>query len=131
MLRVRDVLAAFHDLNSRFFGGRLGVPKLAIRRMKHDLARWYSPDTDYPAGLVVLHSGTHPWTWRSTLLHEMVHIAVPTDEADHHGPLFTAEANRVGALLGLDACEVSDAWNWPCHHEASLPSYGDENILDD
>jgi hypothetical protein len=122
-MRRADVVKTFHEYNEILFGGRLQEPDVILRRMKTDLARWYSPDGAYPAGLLVLNTGLrHPMTWRSTLLHEMIHIATPEDE--DHGTAFTVECNRVGGLIGLEPCDVSDSWNWPGHHELVVPLDG-------
>ncbi len=123
-MRRAEVVKTFHEYNDLLFGGRLAEPDVLIRRMKTDLARWYAPDGAYPAGLLVMNPALkHPWTWRSTLCHEMVHIAVP-DEEDEHGSRFTEECNRVGALIGLEPCDVSDSWNWPSHHATVVPLDG-------
>lgn len=95
-----------------------------------DLGCWHEPGPKYPTGLLVLASGQkHPMSWRATLVHELLHIAVPDYEADDHGPLFLAEANKVGKLLGLDECEPCDAWVWPSHNGSWEPP-PDANILD-
>ncbi len=112
-----EVERTFHIYNATLFGNRLYLPRIQVRSMKTDLARWYEPEPEFAQGLLILNkTKRHPWGWRSSLLHEMIHISVPWPEADHHGPLFTAEANRVGRLMGLEECEVHEAWNWPMHH---------------
>ncbi len=122
-MRRADVVKTFHEYNHLLFGGRLQEPDIMIRRMRHDLARWYEPDGAHPAGLLIINPAMkHPWTWRSTLCHEMIHIATPDDEA--HGAIFTAECNRVGGLIGLEPCDVSDSWNWPGHHAVVVPLDG-------
>lgn len=120
-MRRTEVVKTFHEYNHLLFGGRLQEPDITVRKLKTDLARWHEPVGEWPAGLLVMNSALrHPWTWRATLLHELIHIAVPEDD-DTHGTLFTAECNRIGELLGLESCDVSDAWNWPNHHELMVP----------
>lgn len=131
-LSAASIRKAFVFYNERLFGGRLTEPKFRACFMKNDWARWYEPREDLPAGLMVLSTQRHPFSWRATLVHEMIHMAVPLTDADHHGPLFLAEANRVGALLGLEECDITDAWYWPRHHEAATPLDDSEaSILDD
>ncbi len=142
-MRKPEIERVFEMYNAVLFGGRLQLPNIMVRRMG-DCARWYEPEPerdvgrlepDYYAqnpglGLLVMSSTAHhKMTWRSTLLHEMVHMAVPVDENDHHGPVFTAECNRVAAIIGLEPCDISDSWCWPAHH---LDLEEDEpNILDE
>lgn len=120
-MRKSEIERVFDTYNAVLFGGRLQLPDIMVRRMA-DCARWYEPELDhsppkYTQGLLVMSStALHRMTWRSTLLHEMCHMAVPEHENDHHGPLFTAECNRVGSLIGLDECDISDSWCWPAHH---------------
>jgi hypothetical protein len=114
MPRKADIVRTFEEYNFLLFGGRLTLPDIMVRKMKRDYARWYEPDGTHPAGLLVLDSSRHQWTWRSTLLHEMCHIAVPED-SDEHGSAFIAEANRVGAIIGLEPCDPGSGWTWPSH----------------
>lgn len=132
-LTVASLRKAFAFYNERLFGGRLTEPKFRVCRMKSDLARWYSPSDELPAGLMVVAGNLkHDWGWQATLVHELCHVAVPEMEADHHGPLFTAEANRVGALLGVEFCHEDDAWCWPLHGFDIVPCDGSAaNILDE
>lgn len=132
-----EIVRTFEIYNATLFGGRLELPDILVRRM-NDCARWYEPEpdmrhTDKPGrtrGLLVISSSAlHRMTWRGTLLHEMIHIAVPEHENDFHGPLFTAECNRVGVLIGLEPVDVHDAWNWPAHHLDHEED--DPNILDE
>jgi hypothetical protein len=136
-MRKPEIERAFEMYNAVLFGGRLQLPAIMVRRMI-DCARWYEPEPEwadsdkphYGLGLLVMSmSADHKGTWRATLLHEMVHMAVPGDEADHHGPVFTAECNRVGALIGIEHVEIEDSWCWPSHH-LNLEPY-ETNILDD
>ncbi len=123
-LKVAEIERVFEEYNHFFFQDRLTLPDIAVRRMKTDLARWYAPCDEYPGGLLVMNgSVAHPWTWRSTLLHELVHIYVP-DEDHEHGPKFTAECNRIGRIMGLEPCDLSESWTWPGHHELVVPVDG-------
>ncbi len=133
MLRVADIQAAFDAYNIQLFGGRLTQPRILVRNMKTDLARWYTPDAGRPRGCIVLAGNKrHPGGWRASLVHEMVHVAIAEEENDDHGPLFTAECNRVGAILGVEPCEVWDSWNWPSHHEDVEPADGSSaNFMDE
>lgn len=131
-LSAASIRKAFDFYNQKLFGGRLSMPKFRVCRMTNDYARWYAPSEELPAGLLVMSSCRHPFSWRVTLVHELIHMAVPLTDADHHGPLFTAEANRVGALLGLEECDLTESWYWPRHHEVATPLDDSEaSILDD
>lgn len=134
MLRVAQLEKAFDFYNLQLFGGRLTRPRFMVRKMKHDLARYYEPEPGHPAGLIVMNSARrHPWTWRSTLVHELLHISVGLGGNDVHGADFTAEANRVGALMGLEPCELEESWCWPHHHIDGEPEDGEVsgNMMDD
>lgn len=52
--------------------------------------------------------------WRGTLLHELIHIRLSEHtQGDPHGPVFTRECNRIGAVLGLPPVAEGDSWAWP------------------
>jgi hypothetical protein len=111
-VRRSEVLATFDDYNVRYFGGRLTRP--AVRFAKSWAYGWWvEPDERRTRGVLGLSTLHQPRSgWKSVLLHEMVHMAVPDPEVDDHGPAFTREANRVGRGLGLETSR-SEAWNWP------------------
>jgi hypothetical protein len=143
-MRKPEIERVFEMYNAVLFGGRLHLPNIMVRRMR-DCARWYEPEPErdedrllegYNAmhtglGLLIVSSTAHHrMTWRATVLHEMVHMAVGgIEEPDPHGPLFVAEANRVARLIGLEECIIEDAWNWPAHHLDLLED--EQNILDE
>lgn len=143
-MRKAEIERVFETYNAVLFGGRLQLPNIMIRRMKA-CAVWYEPEPerdkdrlepDYYAsnpglGLLILSSSAkHHMTWRASLLHEMIHMAVPVEENDYHGKIFLAECNRVGLLIGLEPCELEDAWNWPAHH-LDVEDGAEINILED
>lgn len=140
-MRKPEIERVFEMYNAVLFGGRLQLPNIMVRRMR-DCARWYEPEPqrdrgDYVdshnlgLGLLILSSTAfHKFTWRATLLHEMIHMAVPVEDIDPHGPLFVAECNRVADVIGLDHVEPEDAWNWPSHHLDDEPA-DEQNILDE
>jgi hypothetical protein len=118
----RELQATLALFNQAFFGGVLR-PAVHWRRMR-DHGSCYEPSGKYPYGLIVLSTilpdDTH---WEEILLHELIHnyldLLYPgTDEyADgavaYHGPVFTAEANRIGRWLGVPEVDEEHAWAWP------------------
>lgn len=129
----REIHEQFRTFNADFFGGALPEVPIHWRRMLA-YGACCEPCPKYPHGLIEL-STMHmpPCGWRGVLLHEMVHLHLDqrgVDEWDsgevaYHGPRFTAECNRIGALLGLPEYGDEASWYWPhAHLEGGLDEPG-------
>lgn len=116
---VSGLVRLYSDLA---FGGVLR-PTVHWRRM-NCYGLCHEPSGKHPYGLIVLSTTLgRQVRWEEVLLHEMVHcyldVMFPRDDEyalgviPFHGPMFTAEANRVGALLGLPEVDEEHAWSWP------------------
>jgi hypothetical protein len=115
----------FGLLNTNAFGGAL--PEIPVHYCRMRAYGAAEPATDrYPHGRIFLGTMT-PWPpcgWVGVLLHEMVHVYLDlqgVDEYEHgtpayHGPRFTAECNRIGAVLGWPPVEEHDSGAWPHVH---------------
>ena len=121
----RELEATFFAYNKLLFGGKLPYIPVHRRRMACN-AFWEEPtdaDPRYPTGLICISTSVEMTCgWQGALLHEQIHASCyykggPDEfalgESPDHGPHFTAEANRVGALLGFPPVCVDLAWNWP------------------
>jgi len=117
-----EVRQQFILYNTAFFGGALPNIPIHFRKLKNADAHYWDPYPGKPNGLIVIDPASDfPCGWRGLLLHELLHAWLETwrvDEFDtgdvqDHGPVFTAEANRIGRLLGLPDVDESESWCWP------------------
>lgn len=120
----REILEQFRIFNADFFSGKLPEVPIHWRRMAA-YGTYCEPDARHPFGYIELSVDEQPpGRWRGTLLHEMIHLFLDSlgvdefeaGEVPDHGPRFTAECNRIGALLGIpEYCDAS-SWYWPHAH---------------
>lgn len=138
-MTIRPTKKALHDhfrmINQLFFGGVLPPVAIHWRRMRgYGLSE--EPTPRHPLGLICLSTGEMPpCGWQGVMLHEAIHLRLDMDGIDeghegtvpHHGPIFTAECNRIGAILGLEEVEIEDSWAWPySNHYSEVEPCADE-----
>jgi SprT-like family protein len=112
-----DLLKLYEDYNCKYFGGQLPPIQIQVTHTDRREDTSWSGEYDLASGIIRLVSPAEvdDLGLRTTLLHEMVHVAVPED--DGHGPRFRAELQRL-AEAGAEDAEYEtwrmvndDAWD--------------------
>jgi hypothetical protein len=98
----RFVTALYEDYNRTYFESRLPPAEIIIMRSDHPRSRLVAADYDRDSHSITLciPEDVYPRSLETTLLHEMVHAAIPQDG---HGAPFRAELQRVAEAGSDDA----------------------------
>jgi hypothetical protein len=140
----RELHHLYDVLNEHYFGGELPAVMVGVSLFDGIFGDRDDINGMCLQGHMIL---LHGWLWTaktrsivremvaSTLLHEMVHVAVeterPTEPGDGHGERFAAECNRIGLAQGWDEALVFDPDDYEPEDEAycavNWPPYDPEN----
>lgn len=137
----RALRKVFDRCNSEHFGGVLPPVDLETT-LEHEYGSFCPPCGEHPFGVIYVNTRLTAQLlcgWRGVLLHELIHAylffmspevdELDADEVAYHGPVFAAEANRIGATLGLPRVDESSSWAWPwCCDEEEEPEPSGEGL---
>jgi hypothetical protein len=93
----------FHQYNDKYFNGELPEPVIRWADLKH-FGHYYQEDGQHIIELAEWMRKNNT-LWRSTLLHELVHLKLRNRKCKVHGRVFHNEMKR---LANLDA--FKDLW---------------------
>ena len=93
--KKKSLFQVFMYYNRKYFGGKLKVSDLRLKKMSHLIA---GETTFYEGGVhpsIVINEALTNWgrCVRIVLLHEMAHISLPKDA--EHGPRFKRRIRRL------------------------------------
>jgi hypothetical protein len=101
MRSVRELSYQYHRYNRLYFGGRLPPVRISIEKSDEPgTLGGYDPDTR--TIILSIPGQVSEREVLTTLIHEMVHVAVP-DPEDRHGAPFRAELQRLAEAGSEDA----------------------------